>query len=357
MTSDLTAIATAQDVEWFTVDHQSAVGGARRAANALAHRLGFGEARSAEVALVVSELAGNQLKHAGSGVVVLRTRRSGWDDVAVEVLASDRGPGMRDVTSAMQDGVSSSGTLGIGLGTIPRLASAWDVYSSPGDGTVVAAVFGPHRQKVAWTAGPTGIARAMTGQSMCGDAFALRSDDGVLTALLSDGLGHGPLAAAASQEAVRAFLGAPAGSPASLLGIVHRALAGTRGAAVSIAQPVGDQIRYAGLGNVTAFQRGSGRSRGLMGQPGIAGSGSPKIRESVYPSEGPGMLVLHSDGLTERMNLDKHPGLLSRAPLIVAAVLLRDYGIRRDDASVLVVPLGPQLATSGTGPGLAESRP
>jgi anti-sigma regulatory factor (Ser/Thr protein kinase) len=319
MTSDPSAIATAQDVEWFTVDHQSAVGGARRAANALALRLGFGEARSAEVALVVSELAGNQLKHAGSGVVVLRTRRSGWDDVAVEVLASDRGPGMRDVTSAMQDGVSSSGTLGIGLGTIPRLASAWDVYSAPGDGTVVAAVFGPNRQNVPWTAGPTGIARAMTGQSMCGDAFALRS-------------------------------------PTSLLGIVHRALAGTRGAAVSIAQPVGDQIRYAGLGNVTAFQRGSGRSRGLMGHPGIAGSGTPKIRESVYPSEGPGVLVLHSDGLTERMHLDTHPGLLSRAPLIVAAVLLRDYGVRRDDASVLVVPLGPQLATSGTGPGLAESR-
>ncbi len=357
MTSDPSVIATAQDVEWFAVDHQSAVGGVRRAANALGLRLGFGEARSAEIALVVSELAGNQVKHAGSGVVVLRTRRSGWDDVAVEVIAFDRGPGMRDVTAAMQDGVSSSGTLGIGLGTLPRLAAAWDVYSAPGDGTVVSAAFGPHGRKMPWTTGPTGIARAMTGQSICGDAFAVRSDDGVVTALLSDGLGHGPLAAAASQEAVRAFLDAPAGSPATFLGIVHRALAGTRGAAVSIAQPVGDQIRYAGLGNVTAFQRGSGRTRGLMGHPGIVGSGTPKIREAVYPIESPGVLVLHSDGLTERMELDRHPGLMSRAPLIVAAVLLRDYGVRRDDASVVVLPLGPQLATSATGPGQEEARP
>lgn len=334
-------LAAAEDLEWFAVDHPSAAGGVRRAAGALAGRLGFNENRAAQIGLVVSELAGNQVKHAGSGTVLLRTRRTADGEAAVEVLAMDSGPGMRDVAAAMQDGVSSMGTLGIGLGTLPRLTSAWDVYSAPGAGTVVAATFDANRRQVPWTLGPTGVTRAMTGQSVCGDALAVRSDDGVITAMLADGLGHGPLAAKASREAVRAFLAAPAGPPARFLGTVHRALSGTRGAAVSVAQPDGDQVRISGLGNVSAFQcRPGGRSRGLVSYPGIAGSGTQSVRETTYPAERPGMLVLHSDGLTDRMDLDRYPGLLSRTPLVVAGVLLRDFGTRRDDAGILVVPLG-----------------
>lgn len=349
VTADHDRIATAEDVEWFAIDHLSAVGAVRRAASALTHRLGLGEARSHEVSLVVSELANNQIKHAGSGRVLLRARRTDSGHAAVEVLAMDSGPGMRDVSAAMRDGVSSSGTLGIGLGTLRRLASTWDVYSAPGDGTVVAATFGAHDDDVTWTAEPAGVTRAMTGQEVCGDSLAVRSDDGVISVLLADGLGHGPLAATASREAVRAFLGAPAGSPAQYLATIHQALVGTRGAAVSVAQPVGDQIRYAGLGNIAAFQRGPGRSRGLLGQPGIAGSGSRRLREAVYPAELPGILVLHSDGLTDRMELDRHPGLFGHTPLVIAGLLLRDYGVRRDDASVVVVPLRLEPATQAPG--------
>ena len=343
------AIAAAEDIEWFTVDHPSAAGGVRRAASALAGRLGFEEGRAAEVGLVVAELVGNQVKHAGSGSVLLRTRRAAEQEPAVEVLAMDSGPGMRDVVAAMKDGVSSRGTLGIGLGTLTRLASAWDVYSAPGAGTVIAATFCGEAAELPWTDGPTGVTRAMTGQRICGDAFAVRVDDGMVTVMVADGLGHGPLAATASREAVRAFQAAPAGRPGRYLEAVHTALVGTRGAAVMVAQPDADQIRIAGLGNIAAFQRGlRGRSRGLLSYPGIAGSGARTVRETAYPSEGPGVLVLHSDGLTDRMDLDKYPGLLSRTPLVVAGVLLRDFGVRRDDASVVVVPLPEPASGQGS---------
>lgn len=330
-------VAAAEDLEWFTVEHVSAVGTVRRAAAALADRVGFGESRAAEVALVASEIATNQVKHAGGGAVLLRRRRT-ETEAAVELLAVDEGPGMRDVTAAMRDGTSSSGTLGIGLGTLPRLASAWDVHSAPGQGTVVAAAFGATPAPLPWVAGPTGVTRPMTGQTACGDAFAVRDDDGVLSVLVSDGLGHGPLAALASQEAVRTFLAAPAGPPARLLEAVHRALVGTRGAAVSVVQPVGGVLRYAGLGNIAGAQLGGDRPRGLVSHPGIAGSGSPTVRETTYPVEG-GVVVLHSDGVTSRMQPDRYPGLLAHCPLVVAGVLLRDYGVRRDDACVVVLPL------------------
>jgi hypothetical protein len=47
-------------------------------------------------------------------------------------------------------------------------------------------------------------------------------------------------------------------------------------------------------------------------------------------------VVLHSDGLTERWDLNTYPAL-DRDPTLVAALLLRDAGVRRDDAGVLVM--------------------
>src|SRR5690606_39656150 len=95
--------------------------------------------------------------------------------------------------------------------------------------SVVAATFAAHGTVVG-LAEPTGITRPMTGQTICGDALAVRHDDGVPSLLVADGLGHGPLAAVASDAAVRAFLDAPSGPPVALLERVHAALGGTRGA-------------------------------------------------------------------------------------------------------------------------------
>ena len=53
---------------------------------------------------------------------------------------------------------------------------------------------------------------------------------------------------------------------------------------------------------------------------------------------GPGsLLVLHSDGLSNRWSLDAYPGLVMRHPSVIAAVLHRDFYRGRDDATVVVV--------------------
>jgi hypothetical protein len=46
---------------------------------------------------------------------------------------------------------------------------------------------------------------------------------------------------------------------------------------------------------------------------------------------------MHSDGVSNRWSLDAHEGLIGRHPAVVAAVLLRDFGRGRDDATVVVV--------------------
>ncbi|MDO8145700.1 MULTISPECIES: SpoIIE family protein phosphatase [unclassified Isoptericola] len=328
---------------WYTVDHPSAVGRVRRAAVTTAIRLGHDESRAAEVGLVVSELATNQTRHAGSGRMLLAVDRT--DGCArLTVLAVDSGPGMRDVAAAMRDGVSSRGTLGIGLGTLPRLAGSWDAWSAPGAGTVVSAAFDARRpvagdERPASTAGaPSGITRAMTGQQVCGDAFAVRVDDGASSVLVADGLGHGPLAAAASQAAVRAFRAAPAAGPAILLERVHRALAGTRGAAVAVVQQIGSTLRHAGIGNIAGAIHGT-RTRSLLSPPGIGGSRSPAISETTHAVSEGDVVTLYSDGLTDRVNLVDYPGLLLRSATVVAGVIMRDFAVRRDDACVVVLPV------------------
>ena len=44
---------------------------------------------------------------------------------------------------------------------------------------------------------------------------------------------------------------------------------------------------------------------------------------------------MHSDGLTDKWDIADYPGLLDCSPLVVAATLLRDAAVRRDDAGVL----------------------
>ena len=88
-------------------------GEARRRAMALAGELGFDEQQAGRVALVVTEAASNILKHASGGEILL-----GKDVAAqaIEVLAIDRGAGMSDVARCFQDGYSTAGSPGTGLG-------------------------------------------------------------------------------------------------------------------------------------------------------------------------------------------------------------------------------------------------
>ncbi len=83
-----------------------------------------------EIELAVTEAATNLQKHAQDGALALRVTTL-RDRAALELLSLDSGPGMADVGSALRDGVSGSGTLGVGMGAIARFADVFDVHSLP----------------------------------------------------------------------------------------------------------------------------------------------------------------------------------------------------------------------------------
>lgn len=97
---------------------------------------GFDEVRVAMLGTVASELVRNILKYADSGELVVRLLQK--DHVrGLELVASDRGPGIADVDRAMQDHVSTSGTLGLGLPGVKRMMDEMKVESVVGQGTTV----------------------------------------------------------------------------------------------------------------------------------------------------------------------------------------------------------------------------
>ena len=128
-----------------------------------------------KVAIVATELANNLLRHAGGGELLLQTLGDDESPV-VELLAIDRGPGMADVARCLADGYSTGGTPGTGLGAVRRLATEFDIYSAPGEGTIVMARFGAAAPRCA-TARSTSRSRARSSAAMPG---AWRTDaDGI----------------------------------------------------------------------------------------------------------------------------------------------------------------------------------
>jgi anti-sigma regulatory factor (Ser/Thr protein kinase) len=326
--------------EWYPVDNASAVGASRRLAIRLATRLGFDEGRTGDVGIVVSEIAANLLKHAGHGSlglqVALRTGVAG-----VRVIATDSGPGMDDVSLSAIDGHSTSGTLGVGLGAVLRLSTSVDISTQPRRGTVLCADLWPNGDD-GTPAGDhvdiAGLTRPIANEEISGDSVAARTVDGHHLLMVTDGLGHGPMAAGASNEAVAAFHSTPTIDPATMLAAMHRTTRGTRGAAIAVAaiDSAYTQLRFAGVGNISAFVARSERRNAAMSQPGIVGHQMPRIRAVEVPLDESALVIMHSDGVRETWNLRDNPGLERRRASVIAATVLRDAGSRPDDASVLV---------------------
>jgi anti-sigma regulatory factor (Ser/Thr protein kinase) len=332
-----------QDMRWLAVEDASAVVACRNAGLAMASRLQFPAARADSLALAVTEAASNLHKHARQGALLLAVNRDA-DVPGIELVTIDSGPGLQDVSAAMQDGHSTSGTLGIGLGAIRRLADFCDLYSVPGHGTALVARFWPvPREHV-----PRGLARRcaglirpITGETECGDAYGVLRTDDTVTAVFCDGLGHGPLAAAAAAAALAAVLSEPASEsatePAALLERAHRRMSGTRGGAVAVVQVSGQRARFAGLGNVAAFILSAGSRKSMLSVPGIAGYQARAFRQFEYEVPPGAAVILHSDGISSRWEVAAVPGVETKDPLLVAAVLLAEAGIHRDDAGILVL--------------------
>lgn len=317
----------------------SVAGEARRVAVRLAEEIGMEESDRGAVAIAVTEMATNIVKHAETGSIICEQLGTNGAR-GIRFLAIDKGPGIRNISSALEDGYSTAGTSGNGLGAVRRLATGFDIYSAPERGTCIVADFWPRKKAHVDKNLSLGvISLPVHGESVCGDGWFFKTHQDTAWLMVADGLGHGMFAAEAAREAERVFSEASSDSPAAIMADVHDALRKTRGAAAAISAIDRQKgtLSFAGLGNISATLASREKTRGLASHNGTVGHQLHRLQEFTFPWTDDSTLIMHSDGLGSRWNLSDYPGLLNKHPSLVAAVLYRDFSRERDDATVLVV--------------------
>lgn len=322
------------------VTESSQVAEARRQAVAAAKTSGFDELAAARAALVATELATNLVKHATEGELLTGPFEDSTG-AGLEIISLDKGPGMADLQASLRDGYSTAGSQGAGLGAVGRQAEVVEVVSQVNVGTAVLARLGPGKtraeppvSRAAWGA----VTVPLPGEEVCGDGYCVRSNAEGRTLLVVDGLGHGRAAAEAANEAVRLFRANEGDSPVAIIQALHAGMRATRGGAVAVARMeiAAGRLLYAGVGNIAgAIVSGSGKQN-MVSHNGTVGLNARKIQVFEYALPPSAVVVMHSDGLAAGWSLDRYPGLMNAHPSLIAAVLYRDFGRRRDDVTVLV---------------------
>ena len=336
----------------FLVRERPDVSGVKQAASHAAARARLDPDGAARVALVAAEMATNLVKHtSGGGEVLVNTWIPPAGEGGVELIAIDRGPGMANPAHAFEDGFSTAGSRGTGLGAIRRQSSYFDIHSLPGLGTAVLARFLPAEAAAPPRAFAVGVVTLpIDGEDVSGDGWVMGETPSGLQVMVVDGLGHGLLASEAAAAALQCFRRSGPRPGTELLQSVHEALRGTRGAtgAAATIDVAARQLRFAGIGNIAGRVIQDVDSRQLVSMNGTLGRDPVRCREFPQPWRPGSLLVMHSDGLSSHWQLENVRGLINRDPALIAAVLFRDHARNLDDLTVVVVReagLTPEVGT------------
>lgn len=297
--------------------------------------------RLAEMDIILSEIATNLTKHAGGGEIIIRFLEEPAQS-GIEILSIDSGPGMTDPGKMLEDGVSTTGTLGQGLGAIRRLSDQFQLYSSPGWGTVLLSrIFAPKpadARPARWGVYPIVVPKP--GETHCGDMCVWKSNPYFIKVMLADGLGHGILAQIASERAAEAFQKSTFNTPHQILMDIHHQVKNTRGLVATVA--VYDLTRkvwqFSGVGNISSRLTDAISSKTYLPYNGIVGVNMPRVIESQAVKAEPGRhLVMCSDGVSSRWDAGRHIGAFRCDQSVLAGVIYKDFARHSDDTSVVIV--------------------
>ncbi len=337
------------------IENESDVGVCRRKAVGLANQMGFDEVKTGEVAILISELVTNVLKHGGgNGKIVICQYENGDRKKAIEIWCCDSGNGIKDIQKAMQDGYTARSTLGLGLGTIRRFSDELEINPASSLAFKENYFSGNHNLKhcirsLKWMPEKSWVgtnsklnigaaSRCHPTEQLNGDAYLVSNVNAHLClAVVIDGLGHGKEANLASELAKESILLKPDLPLDSLMKHIHNSIRGTRGAVVGLARinTETNKLEFSGIGNIESFVMTSNGKKTLLSFGGIMGHNmrTPRLFELDFV---PGnTLCMYSDGITSRWKIEDINW--NDPPQKNAEYLLNNYSRSNDDATVLVV--------------------
>lgn len=119
-----------------TIETEGDIVATRHTVREIAVHIGFGITDVTRIVTAASELARNVYKYGGGGVVRWR-RVASRDRSGIELQFIDQGPGIADISKALEAGYSTGQGLGLGLPAAKRLMDELEIRSDPGQGTCV----------------------------------------------------------------------------------------------------------------------------------------------------------------------------------------------------------------------------
>jgi negative regulator of sigma-B (phosphoserine phosphatase) len=184
--------------------------------------------------------------------------------------------------------------------------------------------------------------RPYLGQVVSGDSTVFQPlENGLLVAIV-DVLGHGPEAHELTLV-IDAFLTQHAASSASgVMTRLHRHLKGTRGAAVGLCTIdfATCRLEYVGIGNTVIRRFGKTETR-LVSQDGVLGQNMRTLQPQSFQLIPGDVVVLYTDGVSDRFSSDDYPGIYRHSPQEVAKNIVRRFGKDHDDAACIAVRYKP----------------
>jgi anti-sigma regulatory factor (Ser/Thr protein kinase) len=325
----------------FTASDRSYFSLIKKEIHQAATQAGLTPARVHELDLIVAEMTSNLFKYSDDGEILMGVFSNGGSPY-IELISIDNGPGMVNPAKMMQDGMSTTNTLGHGLGSMKRLSDTFDLYSQIGWGTIVLSrVYSdPSKVKNKNELIIAPIVVSKPGEKTSGDGFAIKKTEKYIKLMLADGLGHGPEANKAINEAAVAFKIFPEYSPTETLRFIHSSIKKTRGAVINIVgYDFGSKSwSSAGVGNIAARVFGAVNFKNHMSYNGIVGHNIPNtMNDQFYPLEEFNQVMLCSDGIKTRIDLLRYPQMYKYDLSVLAAAIYKDHARRNDDMSVVIV--------------------
>lgn len=309
------------------------------------HRLcvdhGFSENTTAEVDIIVAEMGSNLVKYGGGGEFLVGLP----DDESLEIICLDNGPGMHEPQRMIRDGVSSSLSLGHGLGAMQRLSDVFQMYSLKDWGTILLSRIHkrekpPHQKQAILETRALVVCKP--GEKVSGDGYWVRQQGDLTWFFLGDGLGHGPEAHKAVMTAIDSLNVTEEKDPVSIIRELNQQVRRTRGlvGCVAVYNAATRGWTICGVGNISTRLHTVIDHKNYMAYNGIIGLNLPgSMHAATIDGEKGQLLTMCSDGIRTRWEMSKYPGIAKCDPSILAAALYKDQGRRTDDMSILVARL------------------
>lgn len=337
------------------IDNESDVGVCRRKSVSLASEMGFSDVKTGEVAIIVTEMVTNVLKHGGGkGKIIICQIENEIPHKAIEIWCCDGGKGIPNFTEALHDGYSAANTLGLGLGSIRRFSDELEINpKSESNFTdfyfneipnftncIRSRKWLPNKQWMGTNKYlEVGAAsRCKPGEELNGDAYVVTNVNSNHTvAAVIDGLGHGKEAHLASHLAKEQIIQKAELPLDVLMNHIHQSIRGTRGTTIGLVSINTEQhkLYFTGIGNIESMLFTKEGKKNLLSFGGIMGHNMRTPRVFEFDFKPGDSVCMYSDGITSRWKTEDLDWNLT--PQKNAEIILNQFSRSNDDATVLII--------------------